>query len=211
MTEADWLNEVSPLRLLNGLSGLRRELSPRKLALFGAACCRRVWDQLSEAWLRRLVEAAEEFADGARTMPQLRQTLWDSWPSSADENWTRGLFLAVTLHAAVLAGVKGVYGSRPNRPNQEEQDRWQCELIRDIFGHPSRSSAVDPTWEKWNQGWIGKMAATIYQERAFDRLPVLADGLQDAGCSDAELLGHMRGPGPHVPGCWVIDLLLGKA
>jgi hypothetical protein len=43
-----------------------------------------------------------------------------------------------------------------------------------------------------------------------DRLAVLADALEDAGCDDAVLLDHLRGPGPHVRGCFVVDLLTGR-
>jgi hypothetical protein len=59
-------------------------------------------------------------------------------------------------------------------------------------------------------GTVPKVAQAIYEERAFDRLPVLADALEDAGCADAGLLGHLRGSGPHVRGCCSVDLLLGK-
>ena len=51
----------------------------------------------------------------------------------------------------------------------------------------------------------------IYQERAFERLPILADALEEAGCDDPDILSHLRGPGPHVRGCWALDLVLGKA
>jgi hypothetical protein len=57
---------------------------------------------------------------------------------------------------------------------------------------------------------VVKLAQAIYDDRAFDRLPILADALEDAGCHDAGILAHCRGPGPHVKGCWVVDLLLGK-
>jgi hypothetical protein len=55
-----------------------------------------------------------------------------------------------------------------------------------------------------------KAAQAIYDERAFDRTPQLADALEQAGCTDADILGHCRGGGEHVRGCWVVDLLLGK-
>ena len=86
----------------------------------------------------------------------------------------------------------------------------QTRLLRDIFGNPFHPVAVDPAWLAWNDGAIPKMAQAIYGERAFDRLPLLADALEDAGCTEADILAHCRGPGPHVRGCWVVDLLLGK-
>lgn len=58
---------------------------------------------------------------------------------------------------------------------------------------------------------VHSLAAAIYSERAWDRLPVLADALEEAGVTDADILAHCRGPGPHVRGCWVVDLVLGKA
>jgi hypothetical protein len=83
--------------------------------------------------------------------------------------------------------------------------------IRDIFGPlPFRPVALAPAWLAWNGGTVVKLAEAIYEDRAFDRLPILADALLDAGCEDADLLGHLRGPGPHVRGCWAVDLLLGK-
>jgi hypothetical protein len=54
------------------------------------------------------------------------------------------------------------------------------------------------------------LAQAIYDERAFDRLPILADALLDAGCDNEELLAHLRSEGPHVRGCWAVDLILGK-
>ena len=66
-------------------------------------------------------------------------------------------------------------------------------------------------WLRWNDGTLVRIAQAIYDNRAFDRLPILADALEDAGCDNADILAHCRGPGPHVRGCWVVDLLLGKS
>lgn len=83
----------------------------------------------------------------------------------------------------------------------------QCAILTDIVGNPFHPVALDPAWH--TEAVVG-LAADIYSDRAFDRLPVLADALEDAGCADADILAHCRGPGPHVRGCWAVDLLLGK-
>ena len=85
-------------------------------------------------------------------------------------------------------------------------------LLRDIFGpQPFRRISIAPKVLAWNDGAVGRIADGIYQDRTFELLPKLADALEDAGCSDAELLGHLRSPGPHVRGCWAVDLVLGKS
>lgn len=84
-------------------------------------------------------------------------------------------------------------------------------LLRDIMGNPFNPIARERSWLTWNDGAIRKMARSIYDDRAFDRLPLLADALEDAGCTDPAILTHCRQPGEHVRGCWVVDLLLGKA
>jgi hypothetical protein len=69
---------------------------------------------------------------------------------------------------------------------------------------------ITPAWVAWNEGTVVKLTQGIYDDRAFDRLPVLADALEEAGCTNAEILAHCREPGPHVRGCWALDLLLEK-
>jgi hypothetical protein len=83
----------------------------------------------------------------------------------------------------------------------------QATLLRDIVGNPFRPVALDTAWQTHQ---VVTLARAIYDERAFDRLPVLAAALEEAGCSDAGYLAHCRGPGPHVRGCWVLDLILRK-
>ena len=80
--------------------------------------------------------------------------------------------------------------------------------LRDSFGNPFRPVTIDQAWLTPN---VAALARKIYDDRAFDRLPGLADALEETGCTDADILAHCRGPGPHVRGCWVVDLLLGKA
>jgi hypothetical protein len=86
----------------------------------------------------------------------------------------------------------------------------QADLIREVFGNPFKGAYLQPSWLGWNGGTVVQIAQAIYYERAFEQLPILADALEDAGCGDADLLAHCRGAGPHVRGCWAVDLLLGK-
>ena len=83
----------------------------------------------------------------------------------------------------------------------------KLKLLRDIFGDPFRPVAFDPAWR--TDAAVG-VAAQMYARRDFGAMPILADALEDAGCDDAEVLGHCRAPGVHVRGCWVVDLVLGK-
>jgi hypothetical protein len=96
------------------------------------------------------------------------------------------------------------------RTFQRSELAQQAILFRDIFSNPFRPIAAAQSWLKGNDGAAVKVAASLYNEGAFDRLPLLADALEDTGCTDAELLGHLRAPGPHVRGCWAVDLVLGK-
>src|SRR5262249_12788383 len=80
-------------------------------------------------------------------------------------------------------------------------------LLRDIVGNPFRPVAVD---SRWQPSTVLALAGGIYEDRAFDRLPILADALQDAGCENPDILTHLRDDGPHVRGCWALDLILGK-
>jgi hypothetical protein len=83
-------------------------------------------------------------------------------------------------------------------------------LVREIIGNPFRHIGVSSVWLTWNESTISRMAQGIYDDRAFDLLPILADALEDAGCDNADILNHCRQPGEHARGCWVVDLLLGK-
>jgi hypothetical protein len=85
-----------------------------------------------------------------------------------------------------------------------------CDLLREIVGNPFRPAIVNANWLRWRDGLVEKMVSAIYDERRFAELPVLADALEDAGCDNTDLLAHLRGPGPHVLGCWALDALLGK-
>jgi hypothetical protein len=101
----------------------------------------------------------------------------------------------------------------PQRPEAEEvggspEARIQAPLLRDIVGNPFRPVSFDPVWRT---DTTVSLAKHVYGSRDFSAMPILADALQDAGCDSPDILSHCRGPGPHVRGCWVVDLVLGKA
>src|SRR5262249_23472844 len=83
----------------------------------------------------------------------------------------------------------------------------QVGFLRCIFGNPFHPVTLTPAWQT---STVTALAQSIYDDRAFDRLPILADALEDAGCDNADILNHCRQPGEHVRGCWVVDLILGK-
>jgi hypothetical protein len=81
------------------------------------------------------------------------------------------------------------------------------QTLRDIFGNPFRPVAFDP---RWRTSDVVGVARAIYDDKAFERMPILGDALMDAGCEDEQVISHCRGDGPHVRGCWVVDLILEK-
>jgi hypothetical protein len=177
----------------------RKEISNRKFRLYACACCRRAWDRLPQL-SRKTIEAAERFADGLLTAANL-----DAMNSLPAPDW-----LDAATRAAAASSIEDMYPTtglvRLNR-DEEVEAAVQARLLRDIFGNPFRPVTVDPAWQTAN---IVALAQAMYDERAFDRMPILGDALEDAGCTNADVLTHCRQPGEHVRGCWVVDLLLGK-
>src|SRR5262249_4172122 len=138
--------------------------------------------------------------------------------SVADAFYPCGLYNATYDHPATRAahcplyremiGQTATYAVRARKQSEREAERAaQTALFRDVFGNPFRPMGIEPSSHVWNGGMVVNLAQAIYEERAFDRLPILADALEDAGCRDAEILGHCRGGDTHVRGCWVLDLL----
>ncbi len=83
-----------------------------------------------------------------------------------------------------------------------------ADLVRDVYGNPFRTPEFQSVLR--TSAAIG-LASAIYEERKFDRMPILADALKEAGCDNPDILTHCRGDGPHARGCWVVDLVLGKS
>jgi hypothetical protein len=237
------------------LEFLQDRASARKVWLFAVACCRRVWDLLTDEWSRTAVEVVERFVDGLATgeelqaAPEAARNVVVSHAAAISHavavtglNPTLAAFAALTAHSAT---VEVAYAPHPENAYQvslttlearmfalglDHRDygmslsrdrairvarapelKSQAHLVRDIFGPlPFRSVTVDPSWLGWNGGTVVQLVRSIYEERRFGDLPVLADALEDSGCSDPDILGHCRSGLDHVRGCWVVDLVLGK-
>jgi hypothetical protein len=134
------------------------------------------------------------------------------------------------LASEALNASKAGWGQRAR---QACEPGLLAKLLRDVFGSPMRKvrrvgaklyhrvktwpAERQPRdllfvrdWLGWQDGLAVKMAQEIEEERAWEQMPILGDVLEEAGCAEERILGHLRGPGPHVRGCWVLGLILGK-
>ncbi len=223
MAESDWLLCRDPARLL-ALAPVA--LSERKLRLIGAACCRAVWKHFPNDCDRTAVEVAERHADGFVTDADL-DAAWRAVSTARDQapapgrrarlRSRRGRCASSAAHrlteplnpannAFLVATMRGVHDFEEafHGPTFEVM----ADLVRDVAGNPYRPVTFAPEWR--TSTTVG-VADAIYAGRAFCDLPILADALQDAGCDSADVLDHLRGPGPHARGCWALDLVLGRA
>ena len=222
MTEADWLTCTDPRQMLEFLRG---KASQRKLRLFACACCRLVWHLLLDERSRAAVEAAERFADGRLTESD-RQAVFcsacdvsrvfyrrpDAWPETTLrlrrqhllDKIKRAAFLAAFAVGSRAGDVEVYIRSTDGNP---VNGGMQARLLAEIFGNPFRRIPVN---SQWLTPRVVALAQTIYDERTFEQMPVLADALEEAGCDRQLILAHCEGPGPHARGCWVVDLVLAK-
>jgi hypothetical protein len=208
----------------------------RKLRLFACACCRGVWHLLTDERSRDAVETAEQYADSlageagllaaheaaacayqtART-PASRASGCSAAACSAAELFPADSPGSVVVEAADAAAqalafaADGVIWSTAWYDALNTAKATQSAVLRDLISNPFRPKpALDPAWLAWGRATIPSLATAIYEERRWEDLPVLADALEEAGCTNAEVLSHCRGPGPHARGCWLVDALLGK-
>jgi hypothetical protein len=199
------------------LEFLGMRTSERKRRLFACACCREVWHLLADERGRHALETAEQFADGQASKAELRRarrgvrTARDNLPVT-DVILTRDW---AAYWAVEVATTEGAYWHAPRLVPTETGSEGappaaQAALLRHLMGNPFRPVTIDSAWLAWKDGTVIRLAEAIYQERRFEDLPILADALEESGCTDPDLLGHLRGPGPHLRGCWLVDALLRK-
>jgi hypothetical protein len=214
MTEEEWLQSENSELLINYLLLTHRPgfLKGRSVRLFFCACCRRFWDTFCNDEVRTVIELAEAFADKSIKCDELVEKrrslkagvkLTNSHESPAD-------FSAFSLSDPGPVRTHWLFfltRRAASRQGRIDESARQADLLRDIFGNPFRPVALD---HRWLTSTVLDLATAIYAERAFERLPILADALMDAGCDSEEVIAHCRSDGTHARGCWVVDLLLGK-
>lgn len=215
MTEHEWLACVNSSKMLEFI---RATATKRKLRLFAAACFRRLAHLLPDHRQQSAIEMLEDDPEEVELRRGVVQRVRLALPSSDDS--FRGkctgtndpYFVGLMLYRELVSSSTAHHATVATQGLADgvEEQLVQSRLLRCIIGNPFRSVKDDPTWLAESNGTVLHFAQTIYDDRAFDRLPILADALEEAGCHDADILGHCRGEGPHVRGCWIVDLLLGK-
>ncbi len=233
MTEREWWAATEPRALVDWLF-FDALACDRKLRLLCLACCRRL-ERATRDWPRaKYLGLLEDYADGKFDHFGLAQQL-DPFD---DELICPGPWTGHSLRrpeprdfedSLLYLSCSVTAGTRERKTVDEMpyptavlvrsafltpdamQGEWiaRGKLLHDIFGPlPFRDIAPDPAWLTSD---VLALARGIYEEKAFDRMPILADALQDAGCDSDDILNHCRAEGwEHVRGCWVIDLLLGR-
>jgi len=223
MTEKEWLAATDPTPMVAFIS---RTASDRKLQLFSVSLVWAHHERFPEALLA-LARAAELRADGQlqpghqieaergrkewADQTSAEYGMLATWPDS-----TRQALIAADL-TYMVRQVWLRWTAEPGRPpgdvglayrlGSKITHSSQPRLLREAFGNPFRPVSADTTWLT---STVVQLVHGIYEEKAFDRMPILADALQDAGCENDDILFHCRQPGEHVRGCWVIDLLTGR-
>ena len=226
MTEAEWLSSNYTEKLLNFLNG---KVSNRKLRLFSVGCCKYIQHLMPEPQCQDAVSTAERFADGlvddcslslaadvANRIAAANNTnshgrYWAARAAaySATLNAHEAAVGAVsTYYMAVLSAGPSPQEDMPARNAISDNAYRLFKILRfDIFGNPFRFVSFNP---KWRTSGIFLQAQRMYDSRDFCTMPILSDALQDAGCENEDIMNHCRSEGPHVRGCWVVDLILGK-
>jgi hypothetical protein len=187
----------------------------RKARLVVCAYARQDWQHLADERLRTAVEVGERFADGKASFgtmelahsaaatacnPSRLQMHSDAWTLAANARDCSERFTRTFCEVIARRGQAGATAVLVH-------------LLRDVFGNPFRPVAFDPAWRA---GPVPGLAEAAYTERIMPsgeldaaRLAILADALEDNG-ADPTILAHLRGPGPHVRGCWVVDRCTGR-
>lgn len=267
MNEQEWLTSNDPETMLEWLTtdadNRKGDMdvqhimaNDRKLRLLAVACCRQVWHLLTDERSRQAVEVAERFADGEATEDEMFMMRGIAHSARYDIGYEKqGVSTPAHIaHVAVAEDWQSITTVYSRTDTHELiPPATQAALLREIVGNPWRPVDYDRCCSLRNGGLVIAVAHTIYEERRFADMPILADTLEEAGCTEETILQHCRGlercpkciklpdennhpPGmmfvgwghgwqpcsvcegaiwipirsPHVRGCWLLDLILGK-
>jgi hypothetical protein len=227
MTEAEWQTSTD---LFEMMRYVQLYCGTRKLRLLAVACCRCLGPLLRDPDLLEALDAAELYADGqipepvllhwsrraADTVERLNHPLASPWHMAYRlvENCTRvgpdaGALGGVPsgVSQAVASGSGHSWGTPPWVEAQQVAAKYLHGLVTDVIGNPFWPTVFDPSWRTSDTAGV---AGGMYESRDFAAMPILGDALEDAACDNPDILDHCRGPGPHVRGCWLVDLVLAK-
>lgn len=221
LTEQDWLQSEDPWEMFEALCSSWQmfetlfdcsQTSNRKFRLFACACCRLIWPLITDFRSRYAVETAERYVDGRCTVGYLKEAAklanFEFSDQPANAAWSTTMKSAREGAQNAMRNTLVSNFTSGGYPNARGKNH--AILLRDIFCYPFRPLTIDPAWLIWQKGTVVRLARLIYEENQFSSMPVLADALEDAGCTNSDILSHMRSQELHVKGCHVLDLLLWK-
>jgi hypothetical protein len=235
-----WLTSTQPQQLLAILHrrprSQERSVRGRKFQFFALACARMVSPVYTRGAFVTALEIAERYLMGWEEAENLNRALQEAMMArdEAEHEHQTGpqqggadgfpvlhaaaVAARVAFHAAahgwhpsLISKVRDALAFAGHIRGPDDLARYLAELadpLRDIFGNPFRPLTFDAAWLT---STAVSLARGMYESRDFGAMPILADALQDAGCDSEDVLNHCRAPGPHVRGCWVVDLVLGKS
>jgi hypothetical protein len=224
MTEQEWLTCTDPTPMLEFVRDRIHDPHDRKCWCFVAACQRRSFPALAFCTTiegaqrtRNRVELLEKVVAGTADVAEM-----DSFYSQLTfaDAWGQALVCSMNAAETVVSGMLNTrrFANRTAERRSAAREAAtittrqvelaaQSVLLRCIFGNPFRPVTIDP---RWLTSTVLDLTTAIENGQPFDRLPILADALQDAGCDNDEIIAHCRSAGAHARGCWVVDLVLGK-
>lgn len=221
MTEAEWLACEDPQPMLEAfdfhlpLVTVRTcfDGDLRRCRQFAISCCHQVWVRLP-VWGKQTLGVLERYIDGRASEAEFRVDVVQqvSW-AGARSQWLVGLAYSYgsarfdSPYAAARRVAEGCAAVDVPIPPVFRR-AFQADLLRCIFGNPFHPVTILP---EWRTGAVIALAQQMYESRDFSAMPILADALMDAGCSDEAILAHCRGNTPHRRGCHVIDALTGRS
>lgn len=213
MQEAEWTKSHDAVAMLESMPKPRVD---RTLRLFACACCRHFGDVLADRPVAEALQTAEKFADGKTSRAALKRArqsvraIRHALPDADDNRiewvalWLVEVAASENAFGQVAHEIQRFLSEGVLKPGEQPP---AASLLRCIAGNPFQPLAISP---RWRTSEVVALASAIDDEAAFDRMPQLATALKNAGCTDTQILKHCRSKGPHAPGCWVVDRLLGK-